>query len=56
MLRSGTEAITKSSTQNQNGRRKKLQIVKIQREHMVNQGSSYFPKDGHSATQTEQNI
>ena len=30
-----------------------LKIVKIQKEHMVNRVSSYFPKGGHSATETE---
>ena len=34
MQRSGTEAITKSSPQNHNGKKQKLQIVKIQREHI----------------------
>ena len=43
----------KSSPQNQNGKYLILQIVKIQREHMVNRVSSYFPKGGHSATETE---
>ena len=33
----------------------KLQIVKIQREHMVNRVSSYFQKGGYSATPTELN-
>ena len=33
-----------------------LQIVKIQRAHMVNRVSNSFPKGGHSATQTEQKI
>ena len=31
----------------------KLQIVKIQRKHMVNRVSNRFLKDGHSTTQTE---
>ena len=39
--------------QNQNGKKLILQMVKIQREHMVNRVSSFFPKDGHSATETE---
>ena len=30
----------------------KIQIVKIQREYLVNRVRSYFPKGGHSATQT----
>ena len=33
-----------------------LQIVKIQREHMDNRVRSYFPKGGHSATETELKI
>ena len=44
-----------SSPQNKNGKCLKLQIVKIQREHMVNRMSSYFPKGGQSATRTELN-
>ena len=43
----------KSSPQNQNGKQLILQIIKIQREHMVNRVSRYFPKGGHSATETE---
>ena len=30
-----------------------LQIDKIQWEQIANRAGSYFPKDGHSATQTE---
>ena len=57
MQRSGTEAIRpKSSPQNQNKKQLKLVKVKIQREHLVNRASSYFPKGGHSATQTELKI
>ena len=43
----------KSSPQNQNGKQPILQIVKIQREHMVNRVSSHFSKGGHPATETE---
>ena len=54
MQRSRIEAIT---TQTQPSKPKReitnIQIVKIQREHMVNRVSSYFPKGGHSATETE---
>ena len=39
----------KSCPRNQNGKKLKQQIDKIQGEHMVNSGSSYFPKGGHSA-------
>ena len=59
MQRSGTEAIR---TQLQPSKPKReitntvLKIVKIQREHMVNRVSSYFPKGGRSATETELNI
>ena len=38
------------------GNKLKIQIVKVQREHMVNRVSSYFPKGGHSVTQTELKI
>ena len=31
----------------------KQHIDKIQREHMINCGDSYFPKDGNSAALTE---
>ena len=37
----------KSSPQNQYGNYLKLQIVKIQKEDMVNRVSSYFQKGGH---------
>ena len=43
MQRSG-QSESKSSPQNQNGKYLILQIVKIQREHMVNRVSSYFQK------------
>ena len=57
MQRPGTETPEpKSSPQNKNGKILKLQIVKILREHMVNRVSSYFPKGGHSATQTKLKI
>ena len=54
---SGTESI-RTQLQPSKLKRKKLilQIVKIQREHMVNRVSSYFPKGGHSATKTELKI
>ena len=35
------------------GNNKISQIDKIRREQMANRVGSYFPKDGHSATQTE---
>ena len=51
MQRSGTEATRK---QLQPPKPKRLitykKVVKIQREHMVNRVSSYFPKGDHSAT------
>ena len=54
MQRSGTEAIRK---QLQPPKPKRvitnIKVVKIQREHMVNHVSSYFPKGGHSATRTK---
>ena len=60
MQRSGTkESRTqiKSSPQNQNGKYLTLQIVKIQRRtHGHTRVSSYFPKGGHSATETELEI
>ena len=43
----------RASPQNQNGKYLILQIVKIQREHMVKRVRSYFQKGGHSATETE---
>ena len=53
MQRSGTEAII---TQIQPLKPKweitYITIVKIQREQMVNQVSSYVPKSGHLATET----
>ena len=39
----------KSSPHNQNGKKLKLQIVKSQREHMVNRVSRYFQEGGNSA-------
>ena len=51
MQRSGNEAI-RITIQSSKREKLKLQIVKTQREHMVNRVSSYFPKGGHSATQT----
>ena len=54
MQRSGTEAIrTQIQPSKLKGRKLILQIVKIQREHMVNRVSSYFQNGGHSATETE---
>ena len=55
MQRSGTEAI-RNQSQPSNGKYFKKQIVKIQREHMVNRVSGYFPIGGHSETQTELKI
>ena len=51
--RPGSEA-TRTQVQPSKPKREitKIQIV-IQREHMVNRMSSYFPKGGHSATPTE---
>ena len=51
-------ALTLSKNQNPNPEREKLksQIAKVQTKHMVYRVSSYFPKDGHSATQTEPKI
>ena len=34
----------------------KTQTDKIQRKQMANRVGSYFPKGGHSATQTELNV
>ena len=52
--RSRIEAI---KTQSQPSKPKReitnIEIVKTQREHMVNRVSSYFPKGGRSATETE---
>ena len=53
MQRPGTEAIRTQIQASKPKRETKIQIVKIQKEHMVNRVSSYFQKDGHSATQTE---
>ena len=57
MQRSGTEVIR---TQIQPSKPKReityITIVKIQSGHMVNRVSSYFPKGGHSATETELKI
>ena len=55
MQRSNNEAI-KTHIQPSKPKRKITKIVKTQREHMGNQVSIYFPKDGHSATNTELNI
>ena len=33
--------------------RSETEVIKIQREHIVNRVSSDFPKGGHSATETE---
>ena len=54
MQRSGTETI-RTQIQPSKLSRKITNItnVKIQREYMVNRVSSYFPKGGHSATETE---
>ena len=49
MHRSGTEAIM-TQIQPSKPKWEILQIIKIQREHMANRLSSYFPKGGHSAT------
>ena len=57
MQKTGTEAITTQiQPSNQNGKLLKIQIVKINREHMVNRVSSYFQKGRNSATQTELKI
>ena len=58
MQRPGTEATrTQIQPSKSNVKRDNVkQIVKIQREHMVNRVSSYFPKGRHSATQTELKI
>ena len=57
MQRTGTEA-SRIQIQPSNQKREKLllQIIKIQKEQMVNRVSNYFPKGGHSATQTELKI
>ena len=52
--RSGTEVI-RTQLQPSKRIREILKLVKIQREHMVNPVSSYCPKGGHSATETEKN-
>ena len=54
MQQSGTEAIT-TQIQLSKPKREITNITKNQntREHMVNRVSSYFPKGGHSATETE---
>ena len=44
---------TKSTLKTKMGNKSKSQIDKGQWEHMVNRAGSYFPKGGHSATQTE---
>ena len=49
MQRSGTEAIRTKIQPSKPNR----EITKKYREHMVNRVSRYFPKGGHSATQTE---
>ena len=59
MQRSGTEAIrTKIQTSKPKWEIAYIKIVKIQRDHnlKVNRMSSYFPKGGHSATETELKI
>ena len=58
MQRSGTEAIGTQIKPLKPKRGNNKMTVKIQREHMVNQVSSYFPKGGHSdsATKTELKI
>ena len=57
MQRSGTEAI-RTQIQPSKPKREITKITNSQKkkEHMVNRLSSYFPKDGHSATQTELKI
>ena len=57
MQKSGNEAI-RNQIQHSKPKREitEIQIVKIQREHMTNRASSYFPKGGHSATQTKLKI
>ena len=57
MQRSGDEAI-RNQIQSSNPKREipKNTNSQIQSEHMVNRVSSYFPKRGHSATQTELEI
>ena len=53
----GTEAQSKpkSSPQTKTGNKQNSKS-QIQRNHMVNRVSSFFPKGGHSATQTELKI
>ena len=53
MERSGNGAIRTLSQPSKPKREITKITVKTQREHMVNRVSSYFPKGGHSATQTE---
>ena len=53
LQRSGTGAIrTKIQPSKPKREITRLQIVKIQREHMVNRVSSYIQKGGHSATES----
>ena len=54
MQRSGTEAI-RTQIQPSKPKREITNITNSQkqREHMVNRVSSYFPKGGHSATETD---
>ena len=42
-----------AALKNKTGNKLILQIDKIQVEQIVNRAGSYFPKGGHSATQTE---
>ena len=58
MQRSVTEAIRTKLQPKKKTEREITNITNrhIQREHMVNRVSSYFPKRGHSATETELKI
>ena len=56
MQRSGTEAIRTQIQPSKPNPRERIKIANSQntkKKHMVNRVSSYFPKGGHSATQTE---
>ena len=56
MQRPGNEDAIRTQIQPSKPQResnKKIQISKIQREHMVNWVGSFFPKGGHSVTQPE---
>ena len=57
MQRSGTKAI-RTQIQPSKPKRKIINIInsQIERDHVVNRVSSYFPKGGHSATETELKI